>query len=104
MRFNLFFDLFLGRSEPSQLIVMRGERMVGEISRRHRSDREKINAFIAHIRANCSYRLAPYLIPPGEDATEHFLLREKQGWCVHFASALAVMCRLADIPAARYFT
>ncbi len=36
---------------------------------------------------------------PNQDFVSTFLLVEKRGYCVHFASAMTVMCRLAGLPA-----
>jgi transglutaminase-like putative cysteine protease len=44
------------------------------------------------------YRLDPFVPGPGKDAVEHFLER-KEGYCTHYATALALLCRAAGIPA-----
>jgi hypothetical protein len=37
--------------------------------------------------------------PPGVDGVEHFLFTEKSGFCLYFASSMAVMLRSVDVPA-----
>jgi hypothetical protein len=60
---------------------------------------ERVEALIRLIRSRCHYRLGSHVLPEGAEATEHFLFTQPEGWCVHFASALAVMAREAGIPA-----
>jgi len=38
-------------------------------------------------------------LPPGEDALDFFLFEQRQGYCEHFATAHAILCRLAGVPA-----
>jgi len=54
------------------------------------------------IGANFRYTLSPVAPPEGMDFVEHFL-QSGEGYCVYFASAMAVMARSAGIPA-RYVT
>mgnify|MGYP005848883627 FL=1 len=37
-------------------------------------------------------------LPRGEDAVDFFLFETRRGYCEHFATAYAVLCRLAGIP------
>lgn len=63
------------------------------------SDREAIDLFVRYLRENCAYVRGEHRIPAEHEATAFFLLEERRGWCSHFASALAVLCRLRGIPA-----
>jgi len=45
-----------------------------------------------------SYKLDPFVPVQGKDPVEHFL-ETRVGYCVHFATALALMCRSAGVPA-----
>lgn len=36
---------------------------------------------------------------PGQDGVEYFIFHEKAGFCTYFASAMAVMLRVVDVPA-----
>lgn len=50
------------------------------------------------LRDNCEYSLSAGKLPQGEDFVNHFL-ENRKGSCSHFASAAAIMCRYAGIPA-----
>lgn len=44
------------------------------------------------------YTLAPEVPPANQDFVSFFLLRGKEGYCTYFASAMAVMGRIAGLP------
>lgn len=46
-----------------------------------------------------SYSLGSFMPPGGEDPVEHFLLRQKEGYCTHFATAMALIARIHGLPA-----
>lgn len=50
------------------------------------------------LRDNCEYSLSAGKLPAGKDFVDHFL-ENRKGSCTHFASAAAIMCRYAGIPA-----
>lgn len=52
-----------------------------------------------YLRENYRYSLDVPPLPRGSDAVDYFLFDAKEGYCEHFASAYAVLCRLAGIPA-----
>ncbi len=45
-----------------------------------------------------SYKLDPFVPVAGQDPAEKFL-ESRTGYCVHFATALALMCRASGVPA-----
>jgi len=45
------------------------------------------------------YTLDTEPLPPGEDFVYHFLFTAREGYCVHYASAMVVMARTLGIPA-----
>ncbi len=51
------------------------------------------------LRDNCEYSLNAGKLPPGEDFAEYFITQTRKGSCTHFASAAALLCRYAGIPA-----
>jgi transglutaminase-like putative cysteine protease len=59
---------------------------------------DKVVAIRNYLEANFVYDLTAPAAPPDEDAVVHFLLRSRRGYCDVFASSMAVMCRLSDIP------
>ncbi len=63
-------------------------------------DREEITAFILQtLRGNAVYSQTPGWTPMGEDVVEDFLFEKHSGYCVHYASAAALLYRLYGIPA-----
>lgn len=50
------------------------------------------------LKNNCEYSLSAGKLPAGQDFVNYFL-DNKKGSCSHFASAAAIMCRYAGIPA-----
>lgn len=54
------------------------------------------------LSANCTYTLEPGDPPENRDFVSYFL-ETREGYCVYFASAMAVMARANDLPA-RYVT
>jgi transglutaminase-like putative cysteine protease len=45
------------------------------------------------------YTLSPGRVPKGKEFTEYFLLENRKGYCVHFATAATVMLRAMGVPA-----
>jgi transglutaminase-like putative cysteine protease len=59
----------------------------------------KASRLLQYLRRNgFTYRLDPFVPAEGRDAVEHFL-EKKAGYCTHFATALALMCRSVGVPA-----
>lgn len=50
------------------------------------------------LKGEYEYSLDVPPLPPGEDAVDYFLFEHRRGYCEHFATAYAVLCRLAGIP------
>ncbi len=44
------------------------------------------------------YTLEPEAVPTGEDFVDYFLFSGQEGYCVYYATAMAVLGRCADIP------
>ena len=62
--------------------------------------RVKIAGQVAeYISSAASYTLFPYVTPGDEDFALYFLKTSKQGYCIHFATAAALMLRALDVPA-----
>ncbi|MDR0928529.1 MAG: transglutaminase domain-containing protein [Oscillospiraceae bacterium] len=51
-----------------------------------------------HLRENYAYTLTPETPPDQQDFVSYFILRGKEGYCTYFASAMAVMGRIAGLP------
>lgn len=87
----------LGRRWCADLLVER------EQSRQFSSTWDWINVKIArrvaeHLRAGYRYTLDLSESDPRRDGVEDFLFHMKKGHCEYFASAMAVMCTLLNVP------
>jgi len=56
-------------------------------------------ALMAFLERECFYSTREPATPLGEDVAVHFLLQSRRGACDQFATAMAVMLRLAGVPA-----
>ncbi|WP_339189434.1 transglutaminase domain-containing protein [Paenibacillus sp. FSL P2-0121] len=52
-----------------------------------------------YLQNGYSYTLDTMVPPAGADFVDHFLFETKQGYCVHFATAMTVLLRSTGIPA-----
>ncbi len=59
---------------------------------------DKVIGIQNYLESNYVYDLAAPAVPPDEDAVIFFLLKSRKGYCDVFASAMAIMCRMSDIP------
>ena len=57
-----------------------------------------VNAVKEYLGENFSYTLSPDAVPKGQDFAAYFLTQSRRGYCVHFATAAAVMLRVMGIP------
>ncbi len=64
---------------------------------------EKINAVTAYLNNKASYTLTPGKTPSSYNFVDYFLVKNKKGYCVHFATAATLMFRALGVPA-RYVT
>ncbi|MFR8089365.1 MAG: transglutaminase-like domain-containing protein [Lachnospirales bacterium] len=78
------------------------EALCNEIVSDQDSPYAKAMALRDYLSEQCTYTLTPGTPDPEEDFVAYFL-QDRQGYCVYYASALTVMCRLEGIPA-RYVT
>ncbi|GGG23938.1 transglutaminase family protein [Paenibacillus abyssi] len=61
---------------------------------------EQAKAIESYLRGHFAYTLEGSRSPKaGDDFVDHFLFEQKQGYCVHFSTAMAVMLRTQGIPA-----
>ena len=51
-----------------------------------------------YLKREYQYSLDVPPLPEGEDAVDYFLFEHRSGYCEHFSTAYAVLCRLAGIP------
>lgn len=60
---------------------------------------EKVEIIRDYLSDNYTYTLDASVLPEGKDFVDYFLFEDPKGYCVHFATALTVMYRIAGIPA-----
>jgi transglutaminase-like putative cysteine protease len=63
------------------------------------TDYDKVLALKRYIETHAVYNTQTEAYPPDVDVVEHFLFVARQGYCTEFATALAVMCQYAGLPA-----
>ncbi len=73
-------------------------RVARRITRRAETPYEKVQA-IDNYLSRLPYSTEVDQPPEGADGVEHFLFTEEAGFCLYFASAMAVMLRSVDVPA-----
>ncbi|MCE5241392.1 transglutaminase-like domain-containing protein [bacterium] len=60
---------------------------------------DRVRALQLYLQKECAYSLSAAAVPKSQDAAAYFVLHSRRGGCDLFATALAVMSRLADVPA-----
>lgn len=60
---------------------------------------EKAERIKNYLTKNYAYSLEPFTPTDQMDPVRYFLSSKKQGYCVHFASAMTLMARAANLPA-----
>lgn len=64
-----------------------------------KTDQSKIARIQSYIKDFGTYTLSPGGMPEGKDFISYFLSENKQGYCVHYASAATMLLRYYGIPA-----
>lgn len=74
------------------------KQLAGNLTARITDDIKKAEAILAHLESNYQYTLSPR--PPTDDSQpiQWFLFNSREGYCEHFATAMALMLRAEDIP------
>lgn len=72
--------------------------LVTRITQDAQNDFDRAAALCAYLRSAYSYTLEQNIPLTGRDFVSWFLLTERQGYCTSFASAMAVMARIAGLP------
>ncbi len=88
-------ERFLQLPDMSPEVARLAERVAGPESNNY----DKVQALSAYLKAKYPYDLNCPRQADDENTVEFFLFRERRGYCEHFATALAVMCRSLGIPA-----
>jgi hypothetical protein len=88
---------------PRYLQLPPGLDSLRELARKQEAREDRLHAKVAGfvrylMRNGFTYRLGPFVPAEGKDPVEHFL-EKREGYCVHYASALALLCRASGVPA-----
>lgn len=83
---------------PLPKISGRLRRLVNSLTEGKESDFEKAVALRDYLRTNFPYKLNADPLPPGKETADYFIFELKTGHCEYYATALAVMARIAGIP------
>jgi transglutaminase-like putative cysteine protease len=76
----------------------RVQELADEIIPRGEGPYARAQAIEDFLKNEYEYSLDVPALPPGEDAVDFFLFEHRRGYCEHFATAYAVLCRMAGIP------
>jgi hypothetical protein len=72
--------------------------LTNEITDKYKSPYMKASAIENYLKTNFPYSKDTSILPEGRDFVDYFIFDEKKGSCSYYATALAVMARIADIP------
>lgn len=70
-----------------------------EITVKYTTQLEKVSAVEKFLKTNYPYSKNTTVVPQGKDFIDYFLFEEKRGYCTYYATAMAVMLRIDNIPA-----
>ncbi|WP_419871320.1 transglutaminase-like domain-containing protein [Candidatus Pristimantibacillus sp. PTI5] len=88
--------LQLPSSLSGRVVALAAEVAGGGVTSRY----DQVKAIEDFLKASYSYTLDGSALPPeGSDFVDHFLFEQRQGYCVHFSTAMVVLLRSQGIPA-----
>ncbi|MSU00700.1 transglutaminase-like domain-containing protein [Tissierella pigra] len=91
-------DLNIYLQIPNEKITERIRNLVNEIVKDAENDFGKAVAIENYLRTNYKYSLDVKYVPEHREFVDYFLFEEKRGYCTYYATSMAVMLRLAEIP------
>lgn len=80
-------------------ITERTEELVHKITADAKSRSEQVQKIKQYLVTSYPYSLNVSEVPDKEEFLDYFLFTEKKGYCVYFATAMTIMCRMCGIPA-----
>jgi len=60
---------------------------------------DRVHAIARFVRRRVKYTVSPPYMPWHREAVDYLLFETRKGYCTHYATAVAVLCRLTGIPA-----
>ena len=73
--------------------------LANQVTEGSESTAERLRSIERFLKSSCVYSLTPPAPSRGEDFIAHFLLGERVGYCVHFATAFTIFARINGIHA-----
>ena len=73
--------------------------IVAALPKSRRTEYDIAEAIRSYVSQQATYSLTVSPVPEDQDAVSYFLFDSKRGYCDLFASAMAVLCRYAGLPA-----
>lgn len=83
---------------PHEKITKDTKELTKNIVKGLNTDLDKAMAIEEYLRDNYEYSLDVSPIPENEEFIDYFLFKEKKGYCTYYATTLAIMLRLENIP------
>lgn len=81
---------------PSRVVALAAEVSGGGVTSRY----DQVKAIEQFLKTSYSYTLENSKVPPKDaDFVDYFLFEQREGYCVHFSTAMVVMLRSQGIPA-----
>lgn len=69
-----------------------------EITGKYKTQLEIVSAVEMFLKSNYPYSKNVSIVPDKKDFVDYFLFEEKKGYCTYYATAMAVMLRIENIP------
>ncbi|TDT50719.1 transglutaminase-like domain-containing protein [Fonticella tunisiensis] len=69
-----------------------------EITSKYKTPFEKASAIEKYLKDNYPYSTETSIVPGNRDFVDYFLFDEKKGYCTYYATAMAVMARIINLP------
>ena len=73
--------------------------LVNRITAGCKTDAEKVIKIRNYLKNNYKYSLDVSPVPQSREFVDYFINTEKKGYCVYFATAATMFCRIAGVPA-----
>jgi transglutaminase-like putative cysteine protease len=77
---------------------LRVKELAQAITKNNKSNFEKIKSIEGYLATHYTYNETPGTPPSNVDFVDYFLFDNKDGYCTHYASAMAVMARCIGLP------
>lgn len=95
---SLGFDEFKLNTSLAGDIPERVKLLAKEITKGQNNNYDKAKAVEKYLRQNYQYTLTPKKLPPKAEFTDYFLFEDKEGYCTYFATSMAVLLRVSNVP------